>query len=124
MGAVNSFPERHANPVAGKCDFGTHLSTKAFLLADEPISHSAAGPLAALAALLRYPILLAGPGAGTIHAVRAQTDPAGMWQLEDGKCQVQVLPLAGTWHGKVVALGPEVPSKTPATPTPPAAPAT
>ena len=68
-------------------------------------------PASPLAVLLRCPGLLAGLGAGTLHAAQAQTDPTGMWQLEDGKYQVQVLPLAGTWHGKIVALGSGVPPK-------------
>jgi len=68
-------------------------------------------PTRPLVALLCCSVLLVGLGAGTIHAAQAQTDPAGLWQLEDGKYQVQVLPQAGTWHGKIVALGPGVPPK-------------
>jgi len=68
-------------------------------------------PTRPLAALLRCSVLLVGLGAGTLHAAQAQTDPAGVWQLEGGKYQVQVLPQAGTWHGKIVALGPGVPPK-------------
>ena len=68
-------------------------------------------PVSPLDALLRCSVVLAGLGAGTVRAAQAQTDPTGTWQLEDGKYQVQVLPLAGTWHGKIVALGPGVPPK-------------
>ena len=68
-------------------------------------------PIRPLAALLRCLVVLAGLRAGTVRAAQAQTDPAGVWQLEDGKYQVQVLPLAGTWHGKIVALGSGVPPK-------------
>ena len=68
-------------------------------------------PIRPLAALLRCSVLLAGLGAGPARPAQAQTDPAGVWQLECGKYQVQVLPQAGTWRGKIVALGPGVPPK-------------
>ena len=72
-------------------------------------------PASPLAALLRCALLLAGLGAGTVRTAeaqtQAQTDPAGVWRMEDGKIQVQVLPQAGTWTGKIVALGPGVPTK-------------
>ena len=66
-------------------------------------------PASPLAARLRCSVVLAGLGAGTLRTAQAQTDPAGIWQLEGGKYQMQVLPLAGTWHGTIVALGPGVP---------------
>ena len=68
-------------------------------------------PARSLAALLRFSLLLAGLGAGIVRAAHAQTDPAGVWRLEDDKYQVQVLSKAGTWYGKIVALGPGVPPK-------------
>ena len=68
-------------------------------------------PASPLAALLRCSVVLAELGAVTARAAQAQTDLAGVWQLEGGKYHVQVLPLAGTWHGKIVSLGPGVPPK-------------
>lgn len=62
--------------------------------------------------------MLAGLGAGTARAAQAQTDLTGVWHLEGGKYHVQVLPLAGTWHGKIVALGPGVPPKDTNNPNP------